>query len=172
MSAPGRRLDHGSLLKVVSWNINSTAVGRATRAASAMDHLEEVFGDPSSPLVAAILEHPWIRKNFALSNAQAPWRYFTIIMVSQHVQTDRWFHIPFPNRTDRGVLAVDIPISSPDRESEQPKRILRLCTTHLDPLRDAEGEEPRSRQLAQVSALLKAPPTSSSEIIAGLVGGD
>jgi hypothetical protein len=72
----------------------------------------------------------------------------------------------------KGALVVDVPISSPDGESGHPKRILRLCTTHLDRLREAEGEEPRLRQLAQVSALLKAPPTRYSEIIAGLVGGD
>ncbi|PMD41811.1 hypothetical protein L207DRAFT_528409 [Hyaloscypha variabilis F] len=183
MPAPRRRLEQGSLLRVVSWNIDSTGVGRATRASLAIDHLEEVFGDPSSSLVvmlqkvhhqslSAILEHPWIRKNFALSNARAPRRYFTLMMVSQHVQTDRWFRIPFQPPTGRDLLAVDIPLSSPDGESEHPKRVLRLCTTHLDLFREAEGEEPRPRQLAQVSALLKAPPTRCSEIIAGLVGGD
>jgi hypothetical protein len=48
-----------------------------------MDHLEEAFGDPPSPLVvmlqevhheslSAILKHPWIRENFALSRCLAP----------------------------------------------------------------------------------------------------
>lgn len=51
MSAQGWRLGQGSLLRVVSWNIDSTKVGRATRASSVMDNLEEVFRDPSSPPV-------------------------------------------------------------------------------------------------------------------------
>jgi tyrosyl-DNA phosphodiesterase 2 len=146
-----------------------------------MDHLEEIFGDPSSPLVvmlqevhyeslSAILEHPWIRKNFALSNAHPPRRNFALIMVSHHIQADRLFHVPFQSRTDGSALVIDIPISSPDGESEHPKRILRLCTTHLDPPQEA-GQEPEPHQLAQVSALLKATPTPSSEITAGLVGG-
>jgi hypothetical protein len=147
-----------------------------------MDHLEEVFGDPSSPLVVmlqevrheslrAILEHPWITRNFALSNTHPPRPVFALIMVSHHVQTDRLFHIPFQSRMDGGALVIDIPISSSDRESEHPKRILRLCTTYLDPPREAGQDESGPRQLAQVSALLKAPPTPSSEITAGLVGG-
>jgi tyrosyl-DNA phosphodiesterase 2 len=147
-----------------------------------MDHLEEVFGDLSSPLVVmlqevhheslpAILEHPWIRKTFALSNTHPPRPVFALIMVSRHVQTDRLFHIPFQSRTDGSALVVDIPISSPGGESEHPKRILRLCTTHLDPPREAGNEEPGPSQLAQVSSLLKATPTPSSEITAGLVGG-
>jgi hypothetical protein len=147
-----------------------------------MDHLEEVFGDPSSPLVVmlqevhheslrAILEHPWITRNFALSNTYPPRPVFALIMVSHYVQTDRLFHIPFQSRMDGGALVVDIPISSSGRESEHPKRILRLCTTHLDPPREAGQDKSGPRQLAQVLALLKATPTPSSEITAGLVGG-
>ena len=76
-----------------------------------MDHLEEVFSDLSSPLVivlqevhreslSAILEHSWIRENFAVSNAHAPRGNFTLIIVSQRVQVDRWFYIPLQSRTD------------------------------------------------------------------------
>jgi hypothetical protein len=163
-STLGRLLDRGSLLRVVSWNIDSIPVGRASQASSAMNHLEEVFGDPSSPLVVmlqevhyeslpAILEHSWIRKNFALSHAHPPQRVFALIMVSHHVQPDRVFHIPFQSRTDGSALVVDIPISSPDGESEHPKRILRLCTTHLNPPQETGQEASRPRQLAPVSAL-------------------
>ncbi|CZR66092.1 uncharacterized protein PAC_15993 [Phialocephala subalpina] len=92
-------------------------------------------------------------------------------MVSHYVQTDKLFYIPFQSRTDGSALVVDIPISWPDGESEQPKRILRLCTTHLDRPREDGQEESRPRQLAQVSALLKGTHIPSSEINAGLVGG-
>jgi hypothetical protein len=53
-STPGRLLDQGRLLRVVSWNIDSITVGRAPRASSVIDHLEEVFGEPSSPLVVML----------------------------------------------------------------------------------------------------------------------
>jgi tyrosyl-DNA phosphodiesterase 2 len=176
-------LDQGSLLRVVSWNIDFMAAGRAKRASSAMDHLEEAFEDPPLPLVImlqevhcesllAILEHPWIRKNFVLSDVSAPQSYFTLMMVSRRIQSENWFRVPLQSRMKRDILAVDIPISHSGSESAGPKKILRLCTTHLESLWEPEGEELRPHQLAQISALLKAPPTCVTQIIGGLVGGD
>jgi hypothetical protein len=43
---------------------------------------------------------------------------------------------------------------------------------HLDPVLEADADEPSSCQLAQASKLLKALLTRCSEIIAGLLGGD
>ena len=113
----------GRLLRVVSWNLDFMAPGRARRASAAMAHLKEVFGDPPPPLVimlqevnsqslAAILTHSWIRNNFVLSNVEAPQNYFTLMMVSQQVQAETWFRMPFPSRMDRDALVVDIPILS------------------------------------------------------------
>jgi tyrosyl-DNA phosphodiesterase 2 len=174
-----RCLNQGSLLRVVSWNIDSKEVGRAARASFAMDYLENIFRDASSPLVimlqevhreslSAIVKHQWVRDNFAVSNVHVARNFTTTIMVSQYIQTDRWFRIPLRGLTDRDLLAVDIPISSPKGESEHTRRILRLCTTHLDLFKD----EGKPNQLAQVSALLKAPPTRYFEILAGLVGSN
>jgi tyrosyl-DNA phosphodiesterase 2 len=147
-----------------------------------MAHLKELFGDPPPPLVimlqevhyqslAAILAHSWIRNNFVLSNVDAPQRYFTLMMVSQDTPAENWFRIPFQSQMERDALVVDIPIS-PLRESNHFKKCLRLCTTHLESLPEFEGKELRPRQLAQVSALLKAPSTHCVQIIGGLVGGD
>ena len=69
------------------------APDRRQRAHSAMTHLKNMFGNPPPPSVimlqevqsdslAAILEHSWIKGNFAISNVDAPERYFTLIMVS------------------------------------------------------------------------------------------
>lgn len=173
----------GRLLRIVSWNVDFMAPGRARRASSAMAHLKEIFGDPPPPLVimlqevhsqslAAILAHSWIRQNFVLSNVDAPHNYFTLMMVSQHVQAGTWFRMPLPSRMGRDALVVDIPILSSGEGPKQFNQILRLCTTHLESLPEVEGEERRPLQLAQVSALMKAPPTSCTEIVAGLVGGD
>ncbi|PMD54864.1 uncharacterized protein K444DRAFT_617327 [Hyaloscypha bicolor E] len=178
MSAPipRRRLDQGGLLRVVSWNIDSKGVVRAARASFAMGYLEEIFRDASSPLVitlqevhreslSAIVKHQWVRENFAVSNMHVARNFSTTIMVSRHIRTDWRFRIPLRGLTDRDLLAVDIPISSPKGNSEHTRRILRLCITHLDLFRD----EGRTCQLAQASALLKAPPTRHSEILAGLL---
>ena len=173
----------GSLLRVVSWNIDFMAPGRASRASAAMAHLKEVFGDPPPPLVImlqevhsqsleAILSHSWIRDNFVLSNVEAPGRYFTLMMVSQQVQAETWFRLPLPSQMDRDALVVDIPVLPPGKEPKHTSNFLRLCTTHLESLPEAEGKERRPLQLAQISALLKAPPTARAQIIAGLVGGD
>jgi len=159
------------------------APGRRKRAFSAMAHLKDVFGDPPPPLVimlqevdcdslAAILEHSWIKKNFAISNVDAPQRYFTLMMVSQHLQAESWFRFPLSTHMERDALVVDVPISPVAAESEHSKRILRLCTTHLESLPEPEGHELRPRQLAQISALLKAPSNCGVQIVGGLVGGD
>jgi hypothetical protein len=132
---------------------------------AAMAHLREVFGDPPPPLVImlqqvhyqsleAIFEQSWIRENFVVSNTDAPQRYFTLMMVSQHIQCENWFRVPFSSQMERDALVVDIPISLTG-ESEPLKKILRLCTTHLESLWESEGEELRPRQLVQISTLLK-----------------
>jgi tyrosyl-DNA phosphodiesterase 2 len=68
---------------------------------------------------------------------------------------------------ERDVLTVDIPISYPGGKSRSSRKILRLCTTHLESLWEEEGKELRPRQLAVISRLLK-----STQVIGGLVGGD
>ena len=159
------------------------APDRRKRALAAMTHLKDVFGDPPTPLVimlqevhsdslVAILEHSWIKKNFTISNVDAPERYFTLIMVSQHLQAESWFRFPLPTKMGRDALVVDIPISPVEGDPEHSQRILRLCTTHLESLWENEGHELRPRQLSQISALLKAPSKHGVQIAGGLVGGD
>ena len=176
-------LDPGRLLRIISWNIDFMAPDRRKRALSAMSHLKDVFGDPPpasvimlqdvhSDSLAAILERSWIKENFAISNVDAPERYFTIIMVSRNLQAESWFRFPLPTRMGRDVLLADVPISPIGGDSEHSKRILRLCTAHLESLWEREGHEFRPRQLAQISALLKAPSRHGVQIAGGLVGGD
>ena len=159
------------------------APGRARRAYVAMNHLKELFGSSPPPLVimvqevtsealAAILTHLWVRINFVLSNVVASQRYFTLIMVSRRVQPKTWFRVPFSSRMGRDALVVDILILPSGKNPEQTSRILRLCTTHLESLWEEEGKELRPLQLARISALMKAPPSPCTQIVAGLVGGD
>jgi hypothetical protein len=119
--APGEgNLDPGRLLRVISWNIYFEGSDLQNHASSAMDKLREDLGDRPTPVVImlqgvhhlslkAICEHWWIRKNFKLSSVQAPRPCFTIIMVSQHIQAETWFRVPFPS--ERDAIGVEIPIS-------------------------------------------------------------
>ena len=105
-------------------------------------------------------------------------------MVSYEIQVGTWFRTPLPGNMERDALFIDIPVSTCTGnsaaeearnsigQSRLGKRYLRLCTTHLESLWEAEGKEFRPRQLAQISALLKAPPTKYVQITGDLVGGD
>jgi tyrosyl-DNA phosphodiesterase 2 len=156
------------------------ALGREQRACAAMDHLRDSFGPKPPPIAVllqevhaeslnGILEHPWVRNNFAVSNVEAPQRYFTIMMVSKHIETEKWFRVPLESDVKRDALFVDIPLSPFNGEEGTRNNILRLCTTHLESF--LEGETLRPRQLAQISALLKS-PTPTARIVGGVVGGD
>lgn len=156
--------------------------GRSDRTLSAMSYLKERFGDPPPPLIimlqeityeglGAILSHQWVKDHFTISEIAAPERYFTLMMVSQDVLAQNWFRVPLPSKMGRNALVVDIPVSFSTCSTANPKKIIRLCTTHLDSLPETEGKELRPLQLAQISALLKE-STPASEIVCGLVGGD
>ena len=176
-------LDPGRVLRVISWNIDCVAPHQGKRAFSAITHLMDLFGDLPPPSVimlqevcseslAAILDYSWVKKSFAISDVDAPERYFTIIMVSQYLQTESWLRSALSTRLRRDTLLVDIPISRTRGDPGHFKRILRLCTAHLDSVGEPKGREFRPRQLAQISALLEAPSSHRIQIAGGLVGGD
>ena len=176
-------LEVASLLRIVSWNIDFMAPGRRNRAAAAMTHLKDLFGDPPPPIVVmlqevhrdsllAILAHPWVRKTFAVSDVEGPGAYFTLLMVSNHLEVENWLRFPLPTRMGRDALVVDLPISSPGLENGKSRKLLRLCTTHLESLWESEGYETRPRQLMLISALLKAQRKTRACLVGGIVGGD
>ena len=157
--------------------------GQIDRTFSAMSYLKERFGDPPHPLVImlqeltceslrAILAHQWVKDHFAISEIEAPQRYFTLMMVSRDVPAENWFRVLFPSKMERDALVVDILVSSSKGDTANHKKIIRLCTTHLESLPEPEGKELRPLQLAQISALLKESSTPALEIVGGLVGGD
>lgn len=116
----------GSLLRIVSWNLDAKPPGRAARASAAISHLEDVFGDPPPPLVimlqdvhthslSSMLSHPWIRDHFAISEINQPCRTkwarnrFTLFLVSRGLQARTWFRMPFTrSRAGRDILVVDL----------------------------------------------------------------
>jgi tyrosyl-DNA phosphodiesterase 2 len=158
--------------------------------------LQEVSEDS----LPAILAHAWVRDNFILSDKTAPQWYFTLLLVSKTLATERWFRVPFVGSgMGRDALFVDIQFSSPlpdgggdvriaaseaedGPKKQEKKKVLRVCTTHLESLSEREGFEKRPKQLGLISRLLKGAregweegeddPSGSVEVIAGFVGGD
>ncbi len=191
----------GTTLKIVSWNIDLASPGPAERASAVMKHLKEHFGDAPESLVVmlqevrheslqAILENPWVRRNFAVSDVEAPqamyknilgesflieqsewetYSYFTIMLVPKNMSILNCSRIPFVTKMARDALVVDVPIST-NNESTQSSESLRLCTTHLESLWDAGLY--RLGQLAVISRLLKESSVSGHRFVGGLVGGD
>ena len=78
------RLDSEAVVKVVSWNLDGLGpICAGVRASAAMEHLRLRFGEAPGHLVImlqevtsqslrAMQEHPWVRRNFVLSNIEAP----------------------------------------------------------------------------------------------------
>ncbi|KAH7381931.1 Endonuclease/exonuclease/phosphatase, partial [Cadophora sp. MPI-SDFR-AT-0126] len=197
----GQNLESDSVLKVVSWNINWSSPGPEARATAALEHIRGLFGEVQYPFVVmfqevcqeslqAVVENPWVQRNFVLSNTEPPkslytkihgdsfvferldWRaapYFTLMMISRNLAIESCFRVPFVTIAGRDALVVDIPVSG-SREQNETKECLRLCTTHLMSLWGGKAERPG--QLALISTLLKGEPTMKSKVVAGLVGGD
>lgn len=189
------------MLKVVSWNICSPTAGHEVRVTAALEHIQGLFGNLQDPIVMmfqevchpslqAILQNPWVQRNFILSNTMPPesvytnipgnsfilrrldWAAtpcFSLLMVSRNLAIENCFRVPFVTLAGRDALVVDIPISSSTQPNEL-KECLRLCTTHLES--SVKGKAYRPGQLGLISTLLKGEPKIKSRIVAGLVGGD
>lgn len=190
----------GSILKIVSWNIEWSTPDPARRVTAALDHLQERFGTAPGPLVVmlqevclkslqALLEHPWVQRNFNLTDSTTPrsihdyvhgdsfvfkesyWeaaRYFTLMMLPKSLRILDCFRVPFVSSMGRDALFVDIPISVRGRSKSESS--IRLCTTHLESLYG--GETHRYSQLATISRLIKETRAQDHNCIAGFVGGD
>jgi len=147
-------------LKVMLWNIYSKGPDAAKRASWAMDSLREVFGDPPPPMVimlrgmqsqslAAILDHQWAMKNFALSNLDAPKPNITLVMVSKDIRAETWFRAAISG-IERNALIVDIPIYSLEGKSISRNQRTGQSTIRQPPLPESERGGSRIDQLAQL----------------------
>ncbi|KAI1424993.1 Endonuclease/exonuclease/phosphatase [Xylaria sp. FL1777] len=145
-------------------------------------------------MVQVMLENPWVQQNFMLSNVEPPttlfaedpsssssesdtrqikWKatpYFTLMMISRDLPISNCFRVPFSKTgMGRDVLVVDIPVTN-SQGSTIDNELFRLCTTHLESLR--ESRELRFSQLVLISELLKGAAATNGTIIGGIVGGD
>ena len=194
-----RCLARGSILKVVSWNLE-WRFWAAERATAAVEHLCHTVGhDAQSTVIMlqevcaeslhVILDHPWIQENFATTTAEAPQSIvFSIpdqsfVLTHEEWRAASYFTVMLIPKDLRTIKCFRVPFPtcmgrdalvvdipvSSENGSSFQKESLRLCTTHLESLGTAA---PRIPQLALVSSILKGKPSSRYKIIAGLVGGD
>ncbi|KAL8690152.1 MAG: hypothetical protein Q9218_004335 [Villophora microphyllina] len=180
-----RNLASEETLKVISWNINSRAPGRAKRTSAALDHLKALFETYPHPSMVVMLQEvhkdslpvilakPWVQDNFVISELENAQEISNFMMISKHLRYRSWSRVALQSPTGKDALCVDIEVSPPGARTEWPvKQYLRVCTTQLELGQEAKDEELRLLQLAQISALLKAPVTGQVRIVGGIMGGD
>lgn len=175
-------LDRGTVIRFISWNIHSAIPGQAVRAGLIMVHLREVFGDPPPPMVimlqevtnksiAAILEDPWIREHFVVTDLKAsyPWN-FTIMMASRQINLNNCSRVPFAGMKYSGFLVADIPVPNGNGHSKIDRGHLRVCTAH-GPVSKARARA-FYRHASQIPTLLQSNSELDHNIIGSLIGGD
>ncbi|OAL43768.1 hypothetical protein IQ07DRAFT_551838 [Pyrenochaeta sp. DS3sAY3a] len=190
----------GSILKIVSWNLEWSAPDPARRATAALDHLQQRFGAAPGPLVVmlqevcleslrALLENPWLQRNFNLTETTPPQSIYDDVCGDSFVLKDLYWRatsyftlmmLPkslrildcfrVPFVSDMGRDALCVDIPISAGRRSTSDRSIRLCTTHLESLYGSENH--RSSQLATISRLIKETRAKDHNIIAGLVGGD
>ncbi|KAJ7072681.1 Endonuclease/exonuclease/phosphatase [Mycena amicta] len=139
----------------------------------ALDYIETLepspaillFQETHTAALPVVLEHPFVRKSFLLSNVSPPpgSQYSTLILVSRALaarcKSVTATRVPYDALTkmQRDCLYVELDIQS---------RRFRIATTHLESLHGF-GTIARPKQLALAANLLKA-----EGIDGGLVAGD
>ncbi|KAF1951661.1 hypothetical protein CC80DRAFT_424110 [Byssothecium circinans] len=197
----GRRLERGSTLKVVSWNIYMHPFWREERASAALKYLRKVFGDEANSTVImlqevrreslrTILEDAWVQQNFILSNIDPPQDlYFDIPDESFILKLVEWESKPYftlmlisrdlgvlncfrvPFVTNMGRDALVIDIPIANKDTSSPAKESLRLCTTH--LESLWDDRGyRPSQLALISTLLKGAPPIEYKIVAGLVGGD
>jgi hypothetical protein len=183
-----RHLPHplrsNEVLRLISWNINliGRALGSKERAYAALDLIKGLCHGEGPQIqkilimlqgvnrdaLPAIIGHPWVEENFQISDTKPPAYHFTMMLVSKAATTGPFFRVPFPEtKVERDILGVDIPVIEGDNRAEG--KVLRVCTTHLEP--HYEARDLRVKQLELLSKILKSPGTKPT-VIAGIVGGN
>lgn len=194
-------LQRGSVLKLVSWNINWSSPGPATRASAALEHLNTLFGEDPGPLVVmlqevrheslqAIMENPWVQQNFVLSNVSPPESHYTYIPGESFILNQlEWKAAPYftltmiskhlaitncfrvPFLTMMGRDALVVDIPIINSGGQTHSR---ECIRLCTTHLESlwPGKVYRPGQLALISALLKGTLSMDSRVIAGIVGGD
>ena len=169
-----------SMIRLISWNIDSQAPGGPLRMAAALRYLEQLVDDaPSSIPVVIFLQEMtpsdlrliqaahWVRDRFSISDLdgsswQSPF-YGTTTLVDHKISIRNVYRVYLKSKMQRDGLFVDILTKAANANSDS--SILRLCNTHLESL---VAEPPlRPAQISIISEQLH-----ESSIQAGLVAGD
>lgn len=194
-------LKRGSVLKIVSWNIDFCSPSPAARASAVLEHLRALFGEVPGNLVImlqevrreslqAILENSWVQRNFVLTNVDPPESLYTNIAGEGFVLTQlewdaqRYFTLMLTPRHLEIMNCFRVPFVT-----DMGRDALVVDLPIFNPGRRTQTKESlrlctthleslwggkayRPGQLALISALLKGTLSMGSRIVAGLVGGD
>ncbi|KAL8999603.1 MAG: hypothetical protein Q9169_001563 [Polycauliona sp. 2 TL-2023] len=191
----------GSIIRLVSWNLEWSTPASAARVSAALNELKTHFTaspeklvvmlqEVSPEMLQAIMRNHWVQKNFALSDLDAPTSSYTHIAGDGFVVSE-WgaapsFTVMMMISRDIAVInclrsplvsrcgrdALVVDIAIREGVQEKcPTKVLRLCTTHLE----SGWERPRRyrpTQLSAIAALLKGFSAPDCTIVGGVVGGD
>ncbi|KAK7518048.1 uncharacterized protein IWZ02DRAFT_491844 [Phyllosticta citriasiana] len=136
----------GTILPVVFWTLRFFGPEEyiATRSLAAMSLLRDVFGkqprsmaimlqDVDPGILKSILEHEWVRRNFAVGFDHTPIKFdgwghvytpvSSVMMVSKQLRTANWILV-------NELLSVDLPIDCHDRV-QNVENLLKLVTASL-----------------------------------------
>ncbi|KAK7523314.1 hypothetical protein IWZ03DRAFT_1106 [Phyllosticta citriasiana] len=136
----------GTILPVVFWTLRFFGPEEyiATRSLAAMSLLRDVFGKQPRPMaimlqdvdpgiLKSILEHEWVRRNFAVGFDHTPIKFdgwghvytpvSSVMMVSKQLRTANWILV-------NELLSVDLPIDCHDRV-QNVENLLKLVTASL-----------------------------------------
>ena len=190
----------GSILKIVSWNLQWSTPDPARRVTAALDHLQDRFGTAPGPLVVmlqevcqeslqALLENPWVQRNFNMTDSTPPRSIHddvhgdSFVFKKLYWEAKPYFTLMMLPKSLRILDCFRVPfVSRMGRDAlfvdipisaggqSISGRSVRLCTTHLESLYGNETH--RSSQLATISKLIKETRAKDHENIAGFVGGD
>jgi hypothetical protein len=61
------------------------------------------------------------------------------MMLSRDVPAENWSRVPLLSNMERDALLIDVLVSFSKCDTENPKKIIRLYTTHLESLLEPEG---------------------------------
>ncbi|KAF2846182.1 hypothetical protein T440DRAFT_246532 [Plenodomus tracheiphilus IPT5] len=168
-------------IRLISWNIDVLVPWAEERMAAALDHLDElVSSTPTKVPVVVFLQEMgvsditqikasrWIRERFHITDIdEINWlspQYGTIALVDLRLMIEKVFRVPWVSKFQRDGLFVDVAMSGMQNLGD-PRKVLRLCNTHLESL--VADPPVRPRQLQAASIYLHQP-----EVACALLAGD
>jgi len=151
-SQSGMKHQWAGSVRLVSWNVNADAPTPKSRMSALLQVIKTTgaadvifLQEVSRGGLAALLEDPWIQKNWYMSDVDASafgtQKFISITLISKlwvatnGIQLGAIWRVAFPSRFGRDALCCDLVLNSSSKlpSGRRPIRI-RLINVHLDSL--------------------------------------